>query len=131
MSPEQIESAFKAFERGSDPFVRASEGVGLGLALCSEIMRAHGGDIAMASRLGEGTTATARLPFDRVVLDLDAARYACGASSPCHPIQTSQTERGRALPSPKRAPPPSDGHPGQATASSASRDIWGGPRPET
>src|SRR3546814_3632226 len=76
MSPEQIKSAFKAFERGSDPFVRASEGVGLGLALCSEIMRAHGGDIAMASRLGEGTTATARLPFDRVVLDLDAARYA-------------------------------------------------------
>src|SRR3546814_17834126 len=44
MSPEQIKSAFKAFERGSDPFVRASEGVGLGLALCSEIMRAHGGD---------------------------------------------------------------------------------------
>src|SRR3546814_8968367 len=39
MSPEQIKAVFQAFERGSDPCGRASEGVGLGLALCSEIMR--------------------------------------------------------------------------------------------
>ena len=74
MSAEQLKSAFKAFERGTDPFVRASEGVGLGLALSSEIMRAHGGDIAMASAPGEGTTATAWLPAQRVVQD--AARCA-------------------------------------------------------
>ncbi|MGE5768427.1 MAG: transporter substrate-binding domain-containing protein [Bacteroidota bacterium] len=74
MSAEQLKSAFKAFERGADPFVRASEGVGLGLALSSEIMRAHGGDIAMTSAQGEGTTATAWLPAQRVVQD--AARCA-------------------------------------------------------
>jgi signal transduction histidine kinase len=67
MTPEQVESAFKAFERGTDPFVRASEGVGLGLALSREIMKVHGGDIEIASRFGEGTTATAWLPADRVV----------------------------------------------------------------
>ena len=68
MSAEQLKSAFKAFERGTDPFVRASEGVGLGLALSSEIMKAHGGDIAMTSRQGAGTTATAWLPAGRVAL---------------------------------------------------------------
>src|SRR5690606_37478941 len=57
MSAEQLKSAFKAFERGSDPFMRSSEGVGLGLALSSEIMRAHGGDIELTSAQGEGTTA--------------------------------------------------------------------------
>ena len=74
MSTEQLTSAFKAFERGSDPFVRASEGVGLGLALSSEIMRAHGGDIEMTSAQGEGTTACAWLPAGRILRD--AARCA-------------------------------------------------------
>jgi signal transduction histidine kinase len=68
MSAEQLKSAFKAFERGTDPFVRASEGVGLGLALSSEIMKAHDGDIEMTSRQGAGTTATAWLPAGRVAL---------------------------------------------------------------
>jgi signal transduction histidine kinase/membrane-bound lytic murein transglycosylase MltF len=74
MSAEQLKSAFKAFERGTDPFVRASDGVGLGLALSSEIMKAHGGDIGMTSAQGEGTTACAWLPAGRVVQD--AARCA-------------------------------------------------------
>ena len=74
MSPIQVKSAFKAFERGSDPFVRASEGVGLGLALSSEILKAHGGEIEIASRPGEGTSATVWLPPARVLLP--AARCA-------------------------------------------------------
>ncbi len=74
MSPSQVKSAFKAFERGTDPFVRASEGVGLGLALSSEILKAHGGEIEISSRPGEGTSATAWLPPERVLLP--AARCA-------------------------------------------------------
>ncbi|MPZ09350.1 MAG: transporter substrate-binding domain-containing protein [Kiloniellaceae bacterium] len=69
MSPAQVTSAFRAFERGTDPFVRASEGVGLGLALSSEILKAHGGEIEMVSRPGEGTTATLWLPSERVLPD--------------------------------------------------------------
>ncbi len=39
-----------------------SAGTGLGLALVRAFARLHGGDMEMASRLGEGTTVTVRLP---------------------------------------------------------------------
>ena len=41
---------------------RDFEGTGLGLALCWQIARAHGGDIALQSSPGEGTCITVRLP---------------------------------------------------------------------
>lgn len=65
MGPEQMKTAFKAFERGTDPFVRRSEGVGLGLALSEEIARAHGGRLELESAPGEGTTVHVLLPGDR------------------------------------------------------------------
>jgi two-component system CheB/CheR fusion protein len=38
-------------------------GLGLGLYISQELMRAHGGTVDLASVLGEGTTATVRLPL--------------------------------------------------------------------
>jgi len=38
------------------------KGTGLGLVICQEIVKAHGGSIAVESRLGEGTTITVSLP---------------------------------------------------------------------
>ena len=48
-----------------DPFFTTREvgaGTGLGLTVCRDIVRAHGGSIDVASRVGEGTTFTVRLP---------------------------------------------------------------------
>src|SRR3546814_16651392 len=67
MSPQQVARAFRAFERGTDPFVRSSEGVGRGLALSSAILKAHGGATEIASPLGAGTSACQWIPRERVL----------------------------------------------------------------
>ncbi len=53
---------FLPFERNNS--TRAIAGLGLGLYICQQIARAHGGDIAVESHLGQGTTFTLSLPRD-------------------------------------------------------------------
>jgi signal transduction histidine kinase len=45
---------------------RTQSGLGLGLALAYEIMRAHGGDISVQSEVGKGSTFTVVLPVPPV-----------------------------------------------------------------
>ena len=42
-------------------------GGGLGLYVSRALMRAHGGELALSSRPGEGTTAVMRIPVERLV----------------------------------------------------------------
>jgi signal transduction histidine kinase len=42
---------------------RSTEGFGLGLSIAKSIALAHGGDVKVKSRLGEGTTFTVYLPL--------------------------------------------------------------------
>lgn len=49
-----------------DPFFTtkaAGQGTGIGLAVCAQIIHAHGGSIAVQSQPGEGSTFTIRLPL--------------------------------------------------------------------
>jgi len=60
-----------------EPFWRQSrsgnrEGLGLGLYICSQILRAHGGTLSVTSTEETGTHFTARLPLDSDHLDQDA-----------------------------------------------------------
>lgn len=64
---EEIPHLFESFHRASN--VGAIQGTGLGLAIVKNAVERHGGRIEVASRLGEGTTFTVRLP----------------ASGPAHP----------------------------------------------
>ncbi len=59
--PESVETIFDAFRAGTRS-PGSSAGLGLGLYITREIVRAHGGSIAVRSTDGAGTTFTVRLP---------------------------------------------------------------------
>ena len=52
---------FERFHRGMNTDDRRYGGLGLGLYICRQIAEEHGGSISVSSRVGSGTTFTARL----------------------------------------------------------------------
>jgi two-component system phosphate regulon sensor histidine kinase PhoR len=71
---EQIPRVTERFYRVDPGRSRASGGTGLGLAIVKHALQRHEGELAIASREGEGSTFTCRFPKDRVVLRSDAVR---------------------------------------------------------
>jgi cell cycle sensor histidine kinase DivJ len=67
-----LERLGRPFEQVEDAHTRTREGTGLGLALVKSLAAMHGGEMQLASVLGEGTTVTLRLPYAAV--DGDGAR---------------------------------------------------------
>jgi len=65
--PENIDKICEPFWRQSTSGNR--EGLGLGLYICSQIVRAHGGKLSVTSSQEEGTNFCARLPLDADQLD--------------------------------------------------------------
>jgi signal transduction histidine kinase len=63
IAPEDIPHLFERFWRGDSSRARSTGGAGLGLSICKAIVDSCGGEIAVSSRLGEGTCVTVRLPL--------------------------------------------------------------------
>jgi cell cycle sensor histidine kinase DivJ len=66
IGPEDLKRLGQPFEQVEGEHVRAQEGTGLGLALVKALTAMHGGDAAISSVLGEGTTVLVRLPYAAV-----------------------------------------------------------------
>jgi two-component system sensor histidine kinase BaeS len=64
MTSEEVSHAFDRFWRADSSRNRNTGGSGVGLAVCGELVRAHGGHIEISSTPGEGTTFTVRLPLE-------------------------------------------------------------------
>lgn len=65
IAPAEIERVFERFYRGHGAAARHASGSGLGLPLARAIARAHGGEVLIESRPGEGSTARLILPAVR------------------------------------------------------------------
>ncbi|MBI3977021.1 MAG: PAS domain S-box protein [Chloroflexi bacterium] len=64
MTPEQIGKLFQAFTQADPSTTRRYGGTGLGLALSRRLCQMMGGDIAVESETGKGSTFTIRLPAE-------------------------------------------------------------------
>ena len=75
--PEAAQAGiFDAFRRETTEEGSASTSIGLGLFIASEIVRAHGGSIAVRSPDRGGTTFTVVLPRKPAILGVSAANPA-------------------------------------------------------
>jgi two-component system sensor histidine kinase BaeS len=61
LTPEELPHVFERFWRSDKSRARSRGGAGIGLAIVHELVRAHEGHIAVASRPGEGSTFSVKL----------------------------------------------------------------------
>ncbi|PKQ21371.1 MAG: hypothetical protein CVT66_00830 [Actinobacteria bacterium HGW-Actinobacteria-6] len=64
IAAEDISTLFDRFTQGDMSSTRAYGGVGIGLFVSDQIVRAHGGRISVQSTLGKGSTFTVRFPAE-------------------------------------------------------------------
>jgi two-component system, OmpR family, sensor kinase len=73
IDPEHLPHVFEPFYRADPARGRSSKdeegsGTGLGLAIVAAVAEAHGGTVDVASKVGEGTTFTLRLPSSAALM---------------------------------------------------------------
>jgi PAS domain S-box-containing protein len=71
IAEHELPRVFERFHRIEGARSRTHEGSGIGLALVHDLVRLHGGSIAVTSRIGEGTTFTVSLPTGKAHLPAD------------------------------------------------------------
>ena len=83
----QLPQIFERFHRVEGARSRTHEGTGIGLALVQELVKLHGGEITVQSRVGVGTqftimmpTGDSHLPADRVMTEATAISHPASAS---------------------------------------------------
>ena len=67
ISAKDISLVLEAFGQVRSSHIVTHEGTGLGLTLSKQLVELHGGDLAIQSEVGKGTTVILRFPADRAV----------------------------------------------------------------
>lgn len=76
IAADDIATALAPFGQVDSKLNRKYEGTGLGLPLSNAMIKLHGGDLAIDSVVGKGTTVTVRLPASRVLRTEPASDHA-------------------------------------------------------
>ena len=82
MTPEQLAKLFQRFQQADASTTRQFGGTGLGLALTKAFTTLLGGDIAVTSHPGEGSTFTVRLPAALIAVAAGPAEQRSSATQP-------------------------------------------------
>ena len=82
VAPEELPRLFERFHRVVGAQGRSFEGSGIGLALVQELVHLHGGEIAAASRPGEGAAFTITLPLGKAHFPAGQVREAAAVAAP-------------------------------------------------
>jgi PAS domain S-box-containing protein len=90
MSEDDARNVFKPFYQAGLANQSRGDGVGLGLAICRELVTLMGGEIVLTSRLGKGSVFTVTLP-DRPAFGEIGTRHQSGG------LSSRQTFSGRVL----------------------------------
>jgi len=77
----ELARLFERFHRVEGARARSSEGSGIGVALVSELVSLHGGEVRVTSRIDEGTTFTVTIPTGAAQPRKERTVSAPGASS--------------------------------------------------
>ena len=73
IAKEDIDVIFHPYVRGRDPYARAQDGVGLGLAITQKLAQAMDGELSVESDRGQGATFILALPRGRHPAELLSA----------------------------------------------------------
>ncbi|WBB70384.1 SpoIIE family protein phosphatase [Micromonospora sp. WMMD812] len=63
IAPGELPHVFERFHRAPEVRARTHEGTGIGLALVRDLTEMHGGEVAVTSRVGQGSVFTVTVPF--------------------------------------------------------------------
>ncbi|WP_163714701.1 ATP-binding protein [Mangrovibacterium lignilyticum] len=66
ISTQQRDLIFEFFRQGEDTTTRRFHGIGIGLAICKNLVAIQNGDISLTSRRGQGSTFKITIPVDPV-----------------------------------------------------------------
>jgi CheY-like chemotaxis protein len=78
MTPRELKNLFRPFAQASEAVARRYGGAGLGLVFVKRVAEAMGGELAVTSKPGRGTTFRLTVPVERI----DASPQADGAGRP-------------------------------------------------
>ena len=67
IAPDDLPTALEPFGQVGNRLARTSEGTGLGLPLCKQLMELHGGLLQLESDPGSGTTVSLTFPAERLI----------------------------------------------------------------